>query len=55
MNESKKMNIKRTTKKVLLSVCKGRGLYLYIAQVDLEESSRVGSLCICKMYDVGLV
>ena len=29
------------------------GLYLYIAQVDFKGSSRVGSLCIYDMNDVG--
>ena len=31
---------------MLLSLGKGVGLYLYIEQVDIEGSSRVGSLCI---------
>ena len=30
-------------------------LYLYIAQVDLEENSRLGSLCKYEMHDIGLI
>ena len=42
----------RTTWEVLLSVGKIMGLYLYISQMDLEGSSRVGALCIYVMNDM---
>ena len=43
---------------MLLSVGKGMGHYLYLAQVDIEGNSRVGSLCIYvfnEMHDVGII
>ena len=40
---------------MLLSVSKGMGLYLCIAQVDLKENSSVCSLCINDIYDVALI
>ena len=42
---------------MLLSVGKGMGLLIYIAQLDLEWIYRVVSLCICvvnETYNVGL-
>lgn len=39
---------------MLLSIGKGIGFYLYIAQVSLERGSRVGLLCINVMNDVML-
>ena len=40
---------------MLLSVGKEIGLYLYIAQVDLERSSRGGPFCRHEIHDIGVI
>ena len=55
VNESKKMNTIYGYLRGVTSVGNGMILYLYIAKVDLEGNSRLGSLCTYDMYNVGLL